>query len=152
MYHFSWRSELILRLRWVLMPLLGGFVVFYELNEHGLKTLQDLQFNFIFEVSLMGLVLPLLGSSLLTKMAHPQAWYARKEAYPAVYLQDLFLLKSESVERAKRSRPKDQSLEAYKAWITEIANRLTTQKTAINLTEEEWIENWEEFWEQMPGD
>jgi hypothetical protein len=58
-------------------------------------------------------------------------------------------MKSESVERASPSRPKDQSLEAYKAWITEIADRLTTPKTAIKLTEAEWIENWEEFWEQM---
>jgi hypothetical protein len=49
---------------------------------------------------------------------------------------------------ATPSRPKDQSLEAYKAWMSEIAKRLTTQKTMIYLTEEEWKKSWKEFWEQ----
>jgi sulfur relay (sulfurtransferase) DsrC/TusE family protein len=45
------------------------------------------------------------------------------------------------------SRPKDKSLEAYKAWISEIAARLTTQKS-IKLTEEEWRKSWKDFWQQ----
>jgi len=43
------------------------------------------------------------------------------------------------------SHTKDRSLEAYKAWIMEIARRLTTNKSKIELTEQEWIENWKAF-------
>ena len=43
------------------------------------------------------------------------------------------------------ARTPDKSLEAYKAWIMEIARRLTTQETAIQLTEEQWIANWKAF-------
>lgn len=45
------------------------------------------------------------------------------------------------------SRPKDKSLEAYKAWMSEIAARLTTQKS-IKLTEAEWRKSWKDFWQQ----
>lgn len=48
------------------------------------------------------------------------------------------------------SRPKDKSLEAYKAWVTEIAERLTTNKTGIRWTEEEWMANWKKFWRERP--
>ena len=48
------------------------------------------------------------------------------------------------------SRPKDKSLEAYKAWVTEIAQRLTTNKTGIRWTEEEWMANWKKFWQEKP--
>jgi len=44
------------------------------------------------------------------------------------------------------SRPKDKSVEAYKAWIMEIARRLTTEHSAIKLTEAEWVANCKEFW------
>jgi hypothetical protein len=47
------------------------------------------------------------------------------------------------------SRPKDKSVEAYKAWVTEIAKRLTTQHTIIKLTEAEWVANCEEFWREV---
>ena len=47
------------------------------------------------------------------------------------------------------SHPKDKSLEAYKAWISEIAARLTTQKS-IKLSEEEWRKSWQDFWQQKP--
>jgi hypothetical protein len=51
------------------------------------------------------------------------------------------------------SRPKDKSVEAYKAWIMEIAERLTTEKNKIQLTEAEWLLNWREYWkEKMAGD
>ena len=43
------------------------------------------------------------------------------------------------------SHTKDRSLEDYKAWIMEIARRLTTKETKIELTEQEWIDNWKAF-------
>jgi hypothetical protein len=43
-------------------------------------------------------------------------------------------------------RPKDESLEAYKAWMTELAKNLTTEP--IKWTEEEWVANWKKFWKQ----
>jgi len=46
------------------------------------------------------------------------------------------------------SRPKDKSLEAYKAWIWELAKKLTTGKPELKWTEEEWIANWKEFWKE----
>jgi len=49
----------------------------------------------------------------------------------------------------KPSSPKDRSLEAYKTWMTEIAQRLTTQKTMIELTEDEWKKSWKEYWQQI---
>lgn len=48
------------------------------------------------------------------------------------------------------SRPKDESLDAYKAWMTEIAKRLTADKTGIKWTEEEWIAKWKKFWQEKP--
>lgn len=50
------------------------------------------------------------------------------------------------------SRPKDKSFEAYKAWMSELAQRLTTQETDIMWTEKEWIENWEKFWRDKTAD
>ena len=44
---------------------------------------------------------------------------------------------------AKPSRPTDESLEAYKAWIRDISRRLTTSKVEINLSEE-WVKSWKE--------
>jgi hypothetical protein len=46
--------------------------------------------------------------------------------------------------------PKDRSLEAYKAWIMDIAKRLITG-TEVRWTEEEWIANWEKYWKEKPG-
>ena len=59
-------------------------------------------------------------------------------------------MKIHSGNRAAQSRPKDQSLAAYKAWIIEIAAQLTTKKTMVELTEQEWIESWKEYWQQKP--
>jgi len=53
-------------------------------------------------------------------------------------------------QMATVSRTKDNSLEAYKAWIMEIARRLTTAETEIKLTEQEWIENWKAFLKEKP--
>jgi hypothetical protein len=46
------------------------------------------------------------------------------------------------------SAPKDQSLNAYKTWMLEIAGRLTNQESGLKLTEEEWIRFWKEFWRE----
>ena len=47
------------------------------------------------------------------------------------------------------SRPKDKSLEAYKAWVNEIASRLITNARGIKLTEEDWILSWKEYWKEQ---
>jgi hypothetical protein len=46
------------------------------------------------------------------------------------------------------SRPKDKSVEAYKAWMMEIAERLTTEKYKIELTEAEWLLSCREYWKE----
>ena len=56
-------------------------------------------------------------------------------------------MKSQSSEKVTLSRPKNESLDAYKDWIRDTAQRLTTEKSTIKLTEAEWIANWKEFWE-----
>jgi len=45
-------------------------------------------------------------------------------------------------------RLKDESLEAYKAWMTELAKNLTAD--SIKWTEEEWMANWKRFWKEKP--
>jgi len=52
--------------------------------------------------------------------------------------------------RTTFSRPRDTSVEAYKAWIMEIAQRLTTAKEVIQFTENEWLTNWKEYWQENP--
>jgi hypothetical protein len=44
------------------------------------------------------------------------------------------------------SRPKDKSLEAYKAWIKEFTFRLTGKNNPSSMTEEMWVERWKTFW------
>jgi hypothetical protein len=44
------------------------------------------------------------------------------------------------------SYPKDRTLNAYKAWITKIAKRLTTANSELKFTEAEWLTYWKEFW------
>jgi hypothetical protein len=56
------------------------------------------------------------------------------------------LVNKNSNESESFSRPKDKSLASYKAWIFEITRRLTTQKTEMKLTDEEWVANWKEYW------
>jgi signal transduction histidine kinase len=81
MGQFSWLSDLILRLRWVLMSLLGGLIVFYELNDHGVEAVQELKINFLFEALVMGFILPLLGGILLTKLMRSRVQYAKKQEH-----------------------------------------------------------------------
>jgi hypothetical protein len=52
--------------------------------------------------------------------------------------------------RTTFSRPRDKSVEAYKAWIMEIAQRLTTAKELIQFTEKEWLTSWKEYWQENP--
>ncbi|HEX6033613.1 MAG TPA: hypothetical protein VFY83_04225 [Anaerolineales bacterium] len=47
------------------------------------------------------------------------------------------------------SRPRDTSLAAYKAWILELCQRLTTKEICIIFTDEEWIDNWKAYWEEQ---
>jgi hypothetical protein len=53
-------------------------------------------------------------------------------------------MKSQSGDNANLSRPRYKSVEAYKVWILEIAQPLTTGSTTIEFTEVEWIANWKE--------
>jgi hypothetical protein len=46
------------------------------------------------------------------------------------------------------SRPKDKSLEAYKAWIKELTFKLTG-KNDDPMTDEMWITRWENFWSKV---
>jgi hypothetical protein len=48
------------------------------------------------------------------------------------------------------SHPKDRTLAAYKAWMTEIANRLTTIEGGLGMTERDWIGSWQEYWKEIP--
>jgi len=57
-------------------------------------------------------------------------------------------MKSQTTDRVAFSGPKDQSLNAYKDWILEIARRLTTEKSTIKLTEAEWTAYWKDFWKE----
>ena len=49
------------------------------------------------------------------------------------------------------SRPTDKSLEAYKAWMMELAKKLTTGQTTVKWTEKEWIAHWKKFWKEKPS-
>jgi hypothetical protein len=46
------------------------------------------------------------------------------------------------------SQPKDRSFEAYKVWMVDIYKQFTTNQGKIKLTEEDWIANWKEYWEE----
>ena len=61
---------------------------------------------------------------------------------------EVVFMKSQTTDRETMSGPKDQSLNAYKAWIRDIARRLTTTKSAIELTEAEWTAYWQDFWKE----
>ncbi len=60
----------------------------------------------------------------------------------------------EQSSKVTLSRPKDKSLETYKAWITEIVLRLNPD-AKDTLTEEQWVDKWKRFWakvEEEPSD
>jgi hypothetical protein len=60
-------------------------------------------------------------------------------------------MENKPYKRIDVSRPQDQTLETYKAWMTEMAKQLTMGKNEIQWTEEEWIVNWKKFWKEKPG-
>lgn len=45
------------------------------------------------------------------------------------------------------SRPKDKSLEVYKAWILDMCEHLTG-KREDDMSEERWTELWKAFWKE----
>jgi hypothetical protein len=55
-------------------------------------------------------------------------------------------MKSRTIHRATSSGPSDHSLSAFKAWVTDIAARLTTPDAALTFTDKEWVTFWKEFW------
>jgi hypothetical protein len=57
-------------------------------------------------------------------------------------------MENRSNERAAMSGPKNSSLEAFKAWISELLSRFTSNKAEIAMTEQEWIRYWKEYWRE----
>jgi len=45
-------------------------------------------------------------------------------------------------------RPKDKSLEAYKAWMNGIASQLDPE-AEIEWMEEQWTEKWKNYWQKQ---
>jgi hypothetical protein len=45
------------------------------------------------------------------------------------------------------ARPTDRSLEAYKVWIRELAQKLQSNGE-VKWAEDEWIANWKKFWKE----
>ena len=60
----------------------------------------------------------------------------------------VFSMESQTTKTETLSLPKDRSLEAYKAWVLEIATRLTKEDTKIKFTEEDWTAYWKEYWKE----
>ena len=47
------------------------------------------------------------------------------------------------------TRPRDESLEAYKGWIQGMFSHITGKSGNDNsMTEEEWVESWKKFWSE----
>jgi len=44
------------------------------------------------------------------------------------------------------SRPKDRTLESFKAWMNEIVNSLAPDAPEGDNSEEHWIALWKKFW------
>ena len=57
-------------------------------------------------------------------------------------------MEDQLINNATISRPQDKSVEAYKTWIMEIAQRLTTGEFTVELTEIEWKQNWRDYWDK----
>lgn len=50
------------------------------------------------------------------------------------------------MNKPRLSRPKDKSLEAFKAGINEIADRMLGKGKGGDIPEDEWVRSWKEFW------
>lgn len=57
-------------------------------------------------------------------------------------------MKNKSHQVINVLRPKDKSLEAYRAWMKGIASQLA-REAEIGWTEEQWIEKWKDFWQKQ---
>ena len=60
-------------------------------------------------------------------------------------------MENKSYKRIPVLLPNERLLEAYKAWMTELAKQLSPEKAEINWIEEEWNANWEKFWKEKPS-
>lgn len=49
------------------------------------------------------------------------------------------------------SRPRDESLQAFKDWILEFTEKLTGKPAKSAMTEKEWEQKWRAFWDQAKG-
>jgi hypothetical protein len=47
------------------------------------------------------------------------------------------------------SRPKDRTLEAYKAWMKEIIDRMLPADAPRVMTDKDWEEGWKKFWQKV---
>jgi hypothetical protein len=52
-----------------------------------------------------------------------------------------------ATELTSQPNPKDESLAAFKTWITDMTLRMAG-KSDDSMTEEKWIERWELYWEK----
>src|SRR3990172_3336673 len=75
-------------------------------------------------------------------MCRPTGMITGKPGYAACSLKGrIFMAK----KKVLFLRPKDKSLEAYKAWVLALYEHLTG-KREDNTTEEQWIAFWKAFW------
>ena len=44
------------------------------------------------------------------------------------------------------SRPKDESLEAFKEWMTEFIKHLKGQDWEVDVSEDAWVKYWKKFY------
>lgn len=55
------------------------------------------------------------------------------------------MMENRSYKSVTVMRPANRSLEAYKAWMRELAKKLS-KHSEVKWIEEEWIANWKRFW------
>jgi len=75
--NFHRLGERTLRYRWVLMTLLGGLTSVFELRKHELGSFFQPNLELLYEIIVMGCILPLLGGFLLTNLVHSRENSAR---------------------------------------------------------------------------
>ena len=79
MQYLSRLGSLILRLKCLLMATLGAGVILYEVGVHIAEVFPEPHYDFIFEISAMGIALPLLGGYLLTNIERYRDEYERNK-------------------------------------------------------------------------
>ena len=55
---------------------------------------------------------------------------------------------TDQTKRAILSRPKDRSLESYKAWMREFVSKINPNAKSV-LTDEQWEDKWKRFWAKV---